>query len=92
MTRVFDFTVAGVIHIIAVVVHFMGITLFQPGSALYDIATDGTAVMNGTARADLWFEIITIYAPLLAVGSIWGWLLMREYRRQVTTAVTRRPG
>lgn len=91
MSRAFDFVVAGVITIIAVVIHLMGIELFAPGTALYSIATSGTEAMNGTARADLWYQIITLWVPLMAVGGIWAWVFLREYRRQSITAIARPP-
>lgn len=91
MTRIFDFTVAGVITIIAVVVHLMGIELFAPGTPLYELATDGTGALDGQARADLWYEIISLWIPLLAVAGIWAWAFVREYRRGVATAAQRAP-
>lgn len=92
MSRAFDFTVAGVIYIIAAIIHRMGTELFAPGSVLYDIATDGTGNVNGTTHAATWFDIITIWAPLLCVGGISAWLIVKEYKRQVQTATRQRPG
>jgi len=87
MTRGFDFTVAGVITTIAIVIHRLSLTLFAPGQPLYKIAADATT-LGGASRAWLWFQIISIWAPLLAIGGIWLWTLVREFRRQVTTAKT----
>lgn len=87
MTRVFDITVVMVITIIAAVVHLMGIELFAPGTPLYEMATSGTEVLNGPARAQLWFEIISTWVPMLGTGGIWAWAIIREYRRQSATAV-----
>lgn len=86
MSRAFDFVLVGVIYIVAVVVHLMGIQLFGPASPLHQLATSGTGTMNGAARADTWYEIITIWVPLLAVGGISAWAFIREYRRQAVTA------
>ena len=91
MSRAYDIVVAAVIYIVAVIVHLMSVELFAPGSVLYNLATDGTAVMNGQARADLWFEMLAVYIPLLAMAGISVWLMIREYRRQVQTAVARAP-
>lgn len=91
MSRAYDLTVASVLTIIAVVIHLMGVELFAPTGVLYGIATDGTEVFNGTARATLWFEIITVWAPLATTGTGWLWVLIREYRRQVQTAVRQAP-
>lgn len=89
MSRAFDFVVVGVIYIVAVVIHLMGINLFAPGTPLHQVASTGTAVMGGAAKADLWYEIITLWAPLLAVGGISLWAFIREYRRQTVTAARR---
>lgn len=89
MSRAFDFTVGGVISVISIVIHRMGVELFAPDAPLHSLASDGTNVMNGAARADLWFEILSIWVPILAFGGIWAWALIREYRRQTTT--TARP-
>lgn len=90
MSRAFDFLLVGIIYIIAVVVHLMGINLFAPGSPLHDLASTGTSAMNGAERANLWYEIITLWVPLIACGGISAWAFIREYRRQATTAVARR--
>jgi len=91
MSRSYDFVVSSVIVIIAVVVHRMAIELFAPNTILYSVATDGTAVMNGQQHADLWFQIIAIWAPFGAAVSILLWALIREYRRQVQTVSQRAP-
>lgn len=90
MTRSYDFAVAGVIAIISVIIHRMGVELFAPESALHNVASSGTATMQGAARADLWFQILSIWVPLLGLGFAFCYLVIKEYRRQVTTAV--RPG
>jgi len=89
MTRAFDFTVMTVIYIVSTVIHLMGVELMAPGSPLYRLATDGTAVMNGTEWANFTFMAISTWVPLIAVGGITAWALVREYRRQTATAVRR---
>ncbi len=89
MSRAFDFVVITVIYVVAIVVHLMGIELFAPGSPLHSIATSGTGAMNGGERADLWYEIITVWVPLMAVFGISAYGIVREYRRQAVTAVQR---
>lgn len=91
MSRIFDFTLAGTLIIIASVIHRAAVELFAPESPLHRLASDGTQLMNGAARADLWFEIIAIWVPILVTGFAAAFILIREYRRQVATA-TRRPG
>jgi len=90
MTRIFDFTLSGVLVIVAAVVHRMAVELFAPESPLHILASDGTEVMKGAERADLWFEILAIWVPLAVIFFAGMYLLIREYRRQVATA-TRTP-
>jgi len=89
MGRAFDFVVVGVIWIIAIVIHLMGINLFAPGTPLHVLASTGTEAMDGAARADLWYEMLTLWVPLIAAGGITAWAMVREYRRQAVTAVQR---
>lgn len=89
MTRAFDFTLWTVIFIIAVVVHYLGVSLMAPGTALYGLATDGTAVMNGQQWADRTFMIVSTWVPLISIGGITAWVFVREYKRQAVNAVTR---
>jgi hypothetical protein len=86
MSRAYDFTVSGVITIIAVVIHLISVELFSPGKPLHKVASTGTATLNGAARADLWFQILTIWLPLMMIGGIMSWALVREYRRTVNTS------
>lgn len=81
--------VVGTVTIIAVVIHRIGIELFAPESGLHEIASVGTQAMNGAARADLWFQILSIWVPLGAFTGIIAWSLIREYRRTVSTAAQR---
>jgi hypothetical protein len=90
MTRIFDFTLAGTLIIIASVIHRAAVELFAPESPLHRIASDGTATLNGAARADLWFEILAIWVPILVAGFAGAFILVREYRRQVATATRNR--
>jgi hypothetical protein len=69
----------------------MAVSLFAPDAALHSIASTGTSAMNGAATADLWYEILAVWVPLLAGGGILSWAILREYRRQAFTAATPRP-
>jgi len=87
VTRIFDFTLSGVLVILAAVIHRMAVELFAPESPLHRLASDGTQIMSGAARADLWFQMLAIWVPLMVIGFAGLYLLIREYRRQVSTAV-----
>lgn len=80
--------VVGVVTIIAVVMHYFGIVAFQPGSPLYEVAA-GATNLNGAERADLWFQIGTVWVPMIAIVGIWGWALFNEYKRQTVTRARR---
>ena len=92
MSRAFDFTVLTVVYIIAAVIHLMGVELMAPGSPLYSVATSGTGTMNGQQLADQWFQIISVWVPVIAVFGMTAYVMIREYRRQALTAVSRGPG
>jgi len=89
MSRIYDFAVVSVVFIVAAVVHLMGAELFLPGTPLYEVATDGTEVMNGQQFADRVSMIVTVWVPLIATGGVILWALVREYRRQALSAVQR---
>lgn len=88
MSRAYDFVVIGVIYIIASIIHLMAVELFHPGGPLYETAASATN-LNGAQRAQLWYEILSVWVPLLAAAGITAWGLVREYRRQAITAAQR---
>jgi len=90
MSTAFDITVATVISIIAIVIHRVGTELFAPNKPLHEIASDGTAVLSGASRVDLWYQTLTIWVPILVIAGSWIYVMIRIYRRQVRTAA--RPG
>lgn len=85
MSRAYDFVVMGVILIISVTIHMMSVELFATGSTLHRIAS-GATLLNGAARADLWYEILALWVPLGSSTGIMLWGFIREYRRSRTTA------
>jgi uncharacterized membrane protein len=91
MSTAYDLVVGTVLSIIAMIIHRLGAELFAPDKPLYAIATDGTAVLNGASRVELWYQTLTIWMPILVIGGAWTYVMIRIYRRQVRTAVGR-PG
>jgi len=91
MSTAFDVVVGGVITIIMFVLHRVGVEMFAPGSALWDVATEGTAVMSGTQHATTLFQAIVVWMPMLFIGGIWAWVTIRAWKRQVQTARPSRP-
>lgn len=89
--RAYDIVVAGVLMTVSVIIHLMAVNLFAPDQPLWNVATDGTSVLNGTQKAALWFEILSVWMPLLVFGTAMVYVMVREYRRQVQTATQARP-
>lgn len=89
MTRAFDFTVVSIVYIVAVIVHLMAIEMMAPGTPLYALGTTGTEVMNGQQWADRTFMILSTWVPMIGFAGITAWAVVREYKRQALTAVTR---
>lgn len=87
MTLAYDFVVSGVITIISVIIHVMAVNLFAPGTALHMVAS-GATLMDGAARADLWYQILAMWVPLFGLVVAGAWPFVRAYRRQANTAVT----
>jgi len=85
MGRAFDFVLSGILVLISVLIHRIGVELFAPNTPLHELASQGVH-MQGASRADLWFQILAIWSPLLCMGFAFVYILIREYRRQVTTA------
>lgn len=90
MSRLYDYALVTVVSLISFVVHTISVELFAPESKLHEIASRATQ-FNGAEKADLWFEILAIYAPLIVIAGICAWAMFREWRRQTTTATRPRP-
>jgi len=87
MGLAYDLVVASVVTIVAVVVHLMMVELISPGTILWETATTGTENLNGTQRVSFWFEIMVLWVPLIGIGGVWLWTVVKAYKRQVQTAV-----
>jgi hypothetical protein len=86
MTRAFTFVVMGVIYIIAYTLHTVAAYLFHPDGQLYELAASATH-FDAAARAAFWSQVLVIWVPVIMVGGITLWGVVREYRRQTATAV-----
>lgn len=90
MSRLYDYALVTVVSLISFVAHTISVELFAPESKLHEIASRADQ-FNGAEKADLWFEILAIYAPLIVIAGICTWAMFREWRRQTTTATRPRP-
>lgn len=91
MSRAFNFVAVMVVYIISGLIHYLSTELFNPDGVLYGIAANGTQAMNGAARAQFWFEILSVWVPLMAIGGITAWAVVKEFKRQTQTATGARP-
>lgn len=89
MNRPLVFIVLSVTYIISFIIHMTATMLFTPDGALFAMATDGTEILSGPERAQLWFEILAIWVPVIAVVGVTAWALVTEYRRQTATDARR---
>lgn len=85
MTLAYDLVVSGVIICIAAVVHLLSIMLFAPGTELHILASEAT-MFSGAQRAQLWFEILSVWVPAGGLVVAFTWPIVRAYRRQARTA------
>ena len=84
----YDLVVASVVTIIAIVVHFLGVELVAPGTTLWDMtAAYSGGELSVMSNISLWFEVLVVYIPLIAIGGVWLWTVVKTYKRQVQTAV-----
>lgn len=90
MSLAYDMVVSGVLLVISVIMNRIALYLFAPGTALHEMASSAT-LLQGAARADLWYEILGIWMPLFGVLVAFAWPLVRVYRRQAVTAASTRP-
>jgi succinate dehydrogenase hydrophobic anchor subunit len=84
MSRAFSFVVATVIYIIAYVLHTISAYIFHPDGELYAVAASAEN-LDGAARAAFWSQFFIVWLPLIMVGGITLWVVVREYRRQTAT-------
>lgn len=85
MSLAHDLVVAGIIAIISAIMQYIGLTLFAPGTALFDVAA-GASTLNGQARAEFWYQFFVMWMPLAGYVVAIAWPFVRAYRRQAVTA------
>lgn len=90
MTRSYDFVVATVVTLVAIIWHRMAVGFLDPSGTLYEIAADATN-LGGASLASWWHSIGVMWLPLIAIGGIWLYVFVREFRRQAITGTGARP-
>ena len=91
MSRGYRFAVAAVLWIFAAAIHYVGIEMFGPAGAMWDLAQP--AINSGwieTGWRDQMYKVFSQYVPLLVIGFAVAWLFISEYEAQTTTVRVRR--
>lgn len=90
MSRGYRFAVVGVFWVFAFAVHYIGITMFAPDTALWDLGDIAISAgfIDPGWREQLYF-LFAQAAPLLLLGFSTAWLFASEYEAQTVTR--RRP-
>jgi len=81
------FIIIAVVYTISVIIHLIGATLFDPGGVLYQGAA-AAEHFNGEYLAEQWYDVLVVWAPVLAVAGVTMWGIVNEYRRQTQTALS----
>lgn len=86
MSRGYRFAVAATLWIFAVAIHYVGVEMFAPSGAMWDLAQP--AIDNGWVGAswrDQMYKTFAQFVPLLVMGFSLIWLFVSEYEAQTTT-------
>lgn len=85
MTRMYRFATIGVIWILAMTIHWFGVTLFAPGTDVYVLANPGVGKFIDAQWQDNMYKIFVQYIPLLFIGLSLLWGFAKEYEDAVLT-------
>ena len=83
MTRMYRYTTIGLIWILAMVIHWFGVTLFAPGTDMYALGAVGVGTYIDTGWRDQMYLVFVQYIPLLFVGGSLVWGFAKEYEDAV---------
>jgi len=86
----YDFVLWTVIVIISLVMHRVAIGIFKPEGDFHQTLSQATR-FQAASRIDFWFEILSVWMPLIVIAGTTIYVVVREYRRQAIGAPTARP-
>jgi len=79
MSRMYRYATIGVIWILAMVIHWFGVTLFAPTAPLYGIAAGGVGTFIETGWRDNMYLVFVQIIPMLFSGGSLLWGFAKEY-------------
>lgn len=79
MSRMYRFATIGLIWILAMIIHWFGVTLFAPGTDVYALADPGVGLYIETGWQDRMYKVFVQWIPLLFVGGSLLWGFAKEY-------------
>lgn len=91
MSRVYRYTVVFIVYLVSAVIHLVSSAIFAPDMGLYEEVANSGSTLPGAEWAQLYYEVGSMWVPMIAVGGITLWLLYMEYRRIVATRQVRPP-
>lgn len=91
MSRVYRFTVVFIVYLFSAVTHLTASAILSPDQALYQNFANSGSTLPGGEWAQLYYEVGSMWVPMIAVGGITLWLLYMEYRKISATQQVRPP-
>lgn len=89
MTRMYRYATIGLIWILAMVIHWFGVTLFAPGTHLYAIGEIGVGTYIDSGWRDQMYKVFAQFIPMLFIGLSLLWGFAKEYEDATFTGVRR---
>jgi uncharacterized membrane-anchored protein YitT (DUF2179 family) len=75
----YRFATIGLIWILAIVIHWFGVTLFAPGTDVYALGNVGVGMYIDANWQDNMYKVFVQFIPLLFVGGSLLWGFAKEY-------------
>lgn len=79
MSRTGRYATIGLIWILAVIIHWFGVTMFAPGTEVYALADPGVGTFIEEGWREQMYLVFVQYIPLLFVGGSLLWGFAKEY-------------
>lgn len=79
MSRMYRFATIGLIWILAMIIHWFGVTLFAPGAMVHGLADAGVGTYIDSSWQPRMYKVFVQWIPLLFVGGSLLWGFAKEY-------------
>lgn len=83
MTRMYRYATIGLIWILAMMVHWFGVTLFAPGTETYALAADGVGTFIEVGWRNRMYKVFAQYIPMIFIALSMLWGFAKEYEDAV---------